>query len=298
MHKMRLPLALGLALLAATPLWADDVCSPEERRAGDAALSRAQAAENSGDLVTALKLANSYEVKGCGDQKTSEALVRRVNEKLGRKAEADGDLKAAFNYFNAGGFPDDARRVGLKQLAAAPGNFQLSSDLMSFMQENGFAEGVAAVRENARQQAQELLSEEERTFAVRNPQKDLLEKAQKWLQLAGEPVAPVEARALQRADGYLALDYAFALQQAMEYYELAGRADKIEAVRAKARRLADQLAGGENWAAAVELYQIAGDSERADELVVRREASAAETEAARKEEFQKEQDDLEKELDF
>jgi hypothetical protein len=261
-------------------------------------MSHAQAAENSGDLATALKLANSYEVRGCGDQKTAEALVRRVSEKLGRKAEADGDLKAAFNYFNTGGFPDDARRVGLKQLAAAPGNFSLCSDLLVFMQENGFAEGAAAVRENARQQAQELLSEEERTFAVRNPQKDLLEKARNWLQLAGEPVAPVEARAVQRADGYLALDYAFALQQAMEYYEFAGRSDKIEAVRAKARRLADQLADGDNWAAAVELYQIAGDSERAEELAARRQASAAETEEARKEEFQKEQDDLEKELDL
>jgi hypothetical protein len=224
--------------------------------------------------------------------------VRRVSEKLGRKAEADGDLKAAFNYFNTGGFPDDARRVGLKQLAAAPGKLRLSSDLLAFMQENGFAEGADVVRENARRQAQELMSEEERTFAVRNPHQDLLEKARNWLQLADETLAPVEARALQRGEDYLALDYAFALQQAIEYFEFAGRTDKIEMVRAKARRLADGLANGDNWAPAVELYQIAGDSDRADELIARSEVGTAETEAARKEEFQKEQDDLEKELDF
>jgi hypothetical protein len=88
------------------------------------------------------------------------------------------------------------------------------------------------------------------------------------------------------------------MEQAIDYYEFAGHEEKIAAVRSKARKLADGLAGGENWNAAVDLYLIAGDTKRAEELTARREASAADTEAARRKEFQKEQDDLEKELDF
>jgi hypothetical protein len=69
-------------------------------------------------------------------------------------------------------------------------------------------------------------------------------------------------------------------------------------VRAKARGLADQLADGDNWTAAVDLYLIAEDTERAEQLEARRKASAAAKEETRQEEFLKEQDELEKELDL
>ncbi|MDH4039043.1 MAG: hypothetical protein OEW92_06815 [Gammaproteobacteria bacterium] len=283
-------------MLAALPVRADDVCSAQEHASADAVLSRARAAESRGDLGAALNLADSSELRACGDGASAKALVRSASGQLGRKAEADGQLQAAFDYFIRGGWLDDASRVGLKQMAAEPSNFRLASDMMTFMRENGFSDGAGKIRGNAQQQAQQALAEEGRDFAVRSPRLDLLEKARNWLQLSDEPLTPIEQRALQRADAYLALDYAFAMEQALAYYEFAGHADKTEAVRAKARRLADQLADGDNWAAAVELYQIAGDSERADQLASQREAKAADTEKARKSEFQKEQDDLEKEL--
>jgi len=298
MSSVRFSLVFLLALLAAVPLRADDICSAEEHSSANANLSRAREAESSGDLVTALKLVSNNDLAYCGDYKAASAMLKRVTEQLGRKAEASGDLKAAFNYFTRGEWFDDAKRVGLKQLAAAPGDFGLASSLMSFMQQHDLRDGVEKVRENARQQAQQLLAEEDRTFSVRMPHRDLLEKARDWLQLAGDPVVSVDERALQRGDSFLALDYVYALQQALDYYEFVGRADQVAAVRAKARRLADQLADGDNWAAAVELYQIAGDSERAEQLAARREANAAATEETRKEEFLKEQDDLEKELDL
>jgi len=298
MNSMKFSLLFALALLAVFPLQADDICSAEEHRVADAGLSRAQEAESSGDLVTALKLVDSNEVRGCGDYKAAEAMLKRVSKKLGGQAEASGDLKGAFNYFTRGGWFDDAKRVGLKQLAAAPADFDLASSLMSFMQQHELQDGAEKVRENARQQAQRLLAEEQSTFSVRMPHRDLLEKARDWLQLAGDPVVPVIERALQRGDSYLTLDYAFAMQQAIQYFELAEREDKVAEVRTKARGLADRLADGDNWAAAVELYQIAGDDERAEQLEARRKASAAATEEARKEEFLKEQDELEKELDL
>jgi hypothetical protein len=295
---MKLSPVLALALLVAVPLQADDVCSAEEHRVADAGLSRAEAAESSDDLVTALNLVESNEVRFCGDYKAAEAMLKRLAKKLGSQAEASGDLKVAFNYFTRGGWFDDAKRVGLKQLAAAPADFDLAHGLMAFMQQHELQDGAEKVRENARQQAQQLLAEEERTFSVRMPHRDLLEKARDWQQLAGDPVVPVIERALQRGDSYLALDYAHALQEALGYYEFAGREDKVAKVRTKARGLADRLADGDNWAAAVELYQIAGDDERAEQLETRRRASAAATEETRKEEFLKEQDELEKELDL
>jgi len=297
-RTLRLAPLFALALLAAAPLRADDVCSDEEHRKADAALARAQAAESAGDLKTALKLVNSNEVRGCGDGKTAMALMRRISAQLGRQAEAAGDLAAAFDFFRQGGWLEDAQRVGLKRLAAAPEDIRLASDLMDFMQRNGFEDGASAVRDHSRQQAQKLLADEEAAFSIRTPRRDLLEKARDWLALAGDQATPLEERALKRGDAYLALDYAFALQQAMDYYTLARREQKIEAVRAKARHLADGLAGGDNWAAAVELYNVAGDLERARELTTRREASAADAEKLRREQFQKDQDDLEKELDI
>jgi len=298
MTSMKFTLVFALGLLAAVPLQADDICSEEEHRVANAGLSRAKAAESSGDLATALKLVDNNAVLGCGDYKAAEAMLKRLSKQLGINAEASGDLENAFNYFARGGWFDDAQRVGLKQLAAAPADFELASRLMSFMQQHEFQGGADKVRESARLQAQQLLAEEQRAFAVRGPRLDLLKKTQDWLQLGGDPIGPVVERALQRGDSYLALDYAYALEQALDYYDFAGREDKIAEVRAKARKLADQLANGDNWAAAVQLYQIAGDSDQAEQLEARRQADATATEETRKEEFQKEQDDLEKELDF
>lgn len=292
------PLLALAALLVAAPLRADDICSGEQHQVANAGLARAQAAESAGDLLTALQRVDNPDVLGCGDYKAAEALLKRVTKKLGADLEAKGELEAAFNHFTRGGWFEDAQRVGLKQLASTPDDIKLASRLMSFMQNQGFNDGADKVRENARQQAQRLLAEEAKVFSERSPRIDLLQQASDWLQLAGDPVGPVNERALQRGDGYLALNYAYALEQALDYYGFAEREDKSAAVRDKARSLAEQLADGDNWASAVELYGVAGDTEKAEELEERRRADAAITEKERQEQFQKEQDDLEAELDL
>jgi hypothetical protein len=92
------------------------------------------------------------------------------------------------------------------------------------------------------------------------------------------------------------MDYAFAMRQALSHYSIAGREDRHAAVQSKARSLAEPLATGNDWMAAVELYEIAGDYDRAESLRAQRERSAQATEATRQETFRKEQADLEKEL--
>lgn len=292
-------LLIAAAVLMAAPLRADDVCSPEERRAGNAALARAQATEKAGDLAGALRLATSSEVRYCGDYNAAKALATRAAGQLGRNAESGGKLAAAFGYFEQGELFDEARRVGLKQVAAEPANRELAAEKLAFMQRHEFADGVGAVQAHARQQAERLLAEEAKTHGVRKPRRDLLEEARDWLRLGGDAAAAtVVARAVKRGDEYAALDYAYALEQALHYYSFADRADKEPAVRAKARGLAGKLAGGKDWATAAELYEIAGEGERAQELRASREADAATAEKNRQEKFKKEQDDLEKELDL
>lgn len=278
---------------------ADGGCSPQERRMGDDGLAQAQAAEKAGNLAGALRLATTYGLQGCGDRELGKTVVTRVSRQLGSAAEADGKFAAAFDYFSNAGLYDDAKRVGLKQLAAQPADRDLADNLLGFMRNHEFADGVRAVQDHARGQAERLLAEEAKTHAVRTPQRELLDEARDWLRLAGDDTAaPVTARALERGEQYAKLDYAFALQQSLVYFEFAGRKDRQSAVQARARTLADKLAGGNDWAAAADLYEVAGDHKRAAELRAQRAAGAEAVEQKRQEQFKKEQDDLEKELDL
>lgn len=153
------------------------------------------------------------------------------------------------------------------------------------------------ILKNARAQAARLLAEEKKAFGPRSPQLDLLGQVRDWLRLAGdEAAADAKGRAVERGDSYAAQDHLYALEQAIAHYEFAEREDKQAAVRAKARRLAEPLAGGENWASAVAFYRLAGDEARAEELEEKRKASAEQVEKSRQDQFKSEQDDLEKEL--
>ncbi len=274
---------------------ADDTCEPKERQVGNAAVVRAKAAESAGDLKRALDLVASGDVRACGDG--ADAIYMRVLLALGRAAEAAGQSVQAFDYFQTGSYFDDAKRVGLARFRAKPTDRRLADDILDFMRRNDFADGVAEVQRVARSQAQRLLAEEDKSFAIREPHTELLEEAKAWLGTAGdESAADVKRRALARGDQFAALDYHYALQQALTYYGRADRQDKQVEVKAKARQVADKLAGGDGWNAAVELYYLAGDAKRAEALQASRSASAAKQEDSRKDRFQKEQGDLEKQL--
>jgi hypothetical protein len=288
-----------VAVVFGAGAWADDICSAEEHQRGNTGLAQAQAAEKAGDLLGALRLANGSDVRECGDDKAAQALAARVTLRLGNDAETAGKLPKAFEYFDAGGHFAEAKRVGLAQLKAAPADRGLADKLLPFMRSHEFADGVAQIQTQARGQADRLLAEEEKSFAIRAPHQDLLTSAQEWLRLAGDDAAAsVKKRALARADQYAALDYPYALNQAISYYSLAGSPDGETKVRAKAGRLAQQLAGGDQWAQAAELYEIAGDEAHASALRKQREAQAQQNETTRKQKFEKEQGDLEKELGF
>jgi hypothetical protein len=287
---------LGMTLgLGGFAVRADDVCEPKERTAANAGVASAKAAEAAGNLQKALDAVSSGDVRTCSNE--GDALYKRFNLRLGQQAEKAGQLAKAFDYFEAGGYLDDARRVALANVHAKPTDRSLAGNVLGFLKRNGFADGVAEVQGQARAQAQRLLAQEDKTFAIREPHTELLREAGSWLSLAGdEPAADVKKRALARGDQFAALDYHYALGQALSYYDLADRNDKQALVKAKAVKLADSLAKTENWSAAVELYDLADERKKAEALQASREASAAKTETDRKGRFDKEQGDLEKQL--
>ena len=319
MHRTTLLyLTIALASLATGAARADDVCTAAEYQAGEADLARAQAAEAAGNAAEALRIA--LNVRGCVDDESAQRnLIVRNSHQLGQAAEAAGNLEAAFDYYNGAIIYEqyenpkpfdvlaNARRVALARIEAAPTDRQLASQVLQFMNYHQLADGVDEILRHIDAQARRVLAEEERVFTINVPQKELLTEVEDWLaaailtgvpELDGKTRAALMARYLARGDQFAALDYHTALERALYYYEDAERADKQESVRAKARQLADQRAAGDNWAEAARLYELAGDTDKAQALTERREASAAEQEAERKEKFQAEQDDLEKELGF
>ncbi len=295
---------------------ADDVCSAAEYQASNAKLARAKAAESQGNLEEALRLASTSDY--CVDDTDGlRRLVINTSYKLGQAAEAGGNLEAAFDYYR-GGMPAEqyenpkpvdllanAKRVMLAMVAKSPSDRRIARNALEFFNRENQGADVAYIVKHMDSQARRLLAEEEKAFSTSSPHKELLEEAEAWLQeqqLTGVPesteptAAQLTARWVARGDQFAALDHYSALANALSYYQQAERKDKEETVRKKARKLADGLADGTRWAEAVRLYELADDSQKAEALTARREAGAAEVEAERKQKFNEEQDDLEKEL--
>lgn len=312
-----LVLAAGLAVCAGVAR-ADDVCSGSERAAANAQLEKARAAQAAGRLEEALRLASGGD--GCADDTAGQRrVVVDASYGLGQAAEQAGRLEAAFDHYQEGLWAEryedsksrdllgNARRVALAMVSEQPGNRELARRALEFMNRENQSDGVTKLVAHMDAQARALLAEEERLFSIEKPHRELLEQAEDWLQaqvLTGVPesgagvAAEIKARWAARGDQFAALDHHAALSQALDCYDSAGLADKADGVRAKARRLADGLAGGENWAEAERLYRLAGDDDKAQALESEREASAATTEVERKQKFDREQADLEKELGF
>jgi hypothetical protein len=319
---MNLQCALAFALVAGLTTFnvahADDVCSDTERSTANAQLARAKAAESAGNLEQALRLAQGADF--CVDDTDGlRRVVVNSSYKLGQAAEAAGKLETAFDYYQQGmpaeqyenpkpvDLLGNAKRVALAMVEQQPANRQIARSVLQFMNRENLSDGVAKIVAHMDAQAQRLLAEEQKAFSIQNPHTELLEEAEAWLQeqvLTGVPesTAPtageLTARWITRGDQFAALDYHTALSNALGYYQEAERADKEAAVRAKARKLADGLASSNRWGEAVRLYELAGDSDKAEALNRDREASAAEVEAERKQKFEQEQADLEKEFGF
>lgn len=160
------------------------------------------------------------------------------------------------------------------------------------------------LRANAQTQGDRLLDEEQTAFSARpvgatDGTLPLLERARAWMQLArSERTAAVTRRAIDRGDSLAALDAPHRLELAQDYYRFADSASHLARVQARAKKLGDSANARAHYESASEYYQIAGLEDLAAEVLEHGEAENEAAEENRRERFQQEQDDLERELDF
>ena len=197
-----------------------------------------------------------------------------------RKGNAES-LKKYFNY------------------AVAPGE---QADLEVMASENGMA---ALEREDKAFNRKEFNPLTDKMMPVEASMSDL-KVARQWFSQFNDPKgAKVIERARKRGDGLFQDDQEpRSLQEAMGYYELAKDSEKMSATRAKADRLGDAETQKGELMKAINYYQIAGDSDKQKALTARLKTDTEQQKDGiinsdkKKEQFKKDQENLEKELGF
>jgi len=290
-------LSCCLAGLVAPTAFADG-CPDKEIAAETLKLKKAEDQEKAGKLKEAFSTARTtaWECLGNDAGKRREALMKRVGRTLGDQEEKQGRLKEAFDWYQAAGLEADADRVMLKRANAKSDDTNAIGNAIGHFKHRNNEARVKEMRGIAARNVDKWLAAEEKAFAARKESRDELGKARDWVYYAGSGSGKVFERAEKRGDA-LATDSARRpLENAIAYYEFAEKPQKARSVRDKARKLGDEHARkGENRLA-VEFYQIAGDSSKAEALEKKSEAEKQKTESARQDKFKKDQQSLEKEL--
>jgi hypothetical protein len=313
MNKITLHSALLAAcILVAAPLaHADSICSEQESREANGKYKRALDLEKAGKLEEAYATGNSQVAFCVDDIPKQRQFELRVALALGQQAEKKGDLSRAYDWYSRhmddhGEHADRVMRNQVKAKSTDRGTFGRALD--HFKRRNLDAD-VKSLLDLALRNANDALKKEETAYAkvnashmnsaqALNEARKQLDEAKDWLYYLPEKQDLTRKRAEQRGDSALANDGREWLRTALSYYGFADNKKKEQAVRDKARRLADAHAKKNETRVAVEYYQIAGDDQRADELEKRSAAEHEKREEKRKEGFKKETEDLEKELDL
>lgn len=160
----------------------------------------------------------------------------------------------------------------------------------------------ARLDEIALKNGDRFLAEEDKVFAERKTSAAAktdtlaeLESARSWLELAGKEKRAAD-RAIRRGDALMADDGRRSLVLAISYYEFAADAKKEQSVRDKAQRIGDTYLRKGDKVMAAEYYDIAGLHDKAASLMATHEAEKQKSETKRLEQFEKDQESLEKEL--
>lgn len=290
-------LSCCLAGLVAPTAFADG-CPDSEIAADTLKLKKAEASEKAGKLKEAFSSARTvaWECLGNDAGKRREALMQRVGRTLGDQEEKQGRLKEAFDWYQAAGLEADADRVMLKRANAKPDDTNAVGNAIGHFKHRNNEARVKELRGLASRNVDKWLAAEDKAFAARKDSRDELGKARDWVYYAGSGSGKVFERAEKRGDTLVADDARRSIENAIAYYEFAEKPQKARSVRDRARKLGDEHARkGENKLA-VEFYQIAGDSSKAEALEKKSEAEKQKSESARQDKFKKDQQSLEKEL--
>jgi hypothetical protein len=288
-----------LALAAMNPpvVFADG-CPDKEIAAETLKLKKAEDSEKAGKLKEAFNAAKTVAWECLGNEagKRREALIKRVGRTLGDQEEKQGRLKEAFGWYQASGLEADADRVMLKQANAKPDDTNAVGGAIDHFKRRNNEARVKELRGLASRNVDKWLAAEEKAFAARKESREELGKARNWVYYAGTGSTKVTERAEKRGDTLAADSARRSIENAIAYYEFAEKPQKAKGVRDKARKLGDEYASkGENKLA-VQFYELAGDSAKAESLAKKSEAESEKAETKRQDKFKQDQKSLEKEL--
>jgi hypothetical protein len=290
-------LACCLAVLTAPAAFADG-CPDNEVAAETAKLKKAEDYEKAGNLKEAYRAAGSvhWECLGNDAGKRRSALIKRVGRTLAEQAEKQGRLDEAFDWYEGSGLKDEADRVMLKRANANPDDSGVVGAAISHFKRRNDAARVKELRGIASRNVDKWLAAEEKAFAARRESRSELAKAKDWTYYADSGFEKLAERAEKRGDTLAADNARRPIENAIAYYEFAGKAQKAQSLRQKARKLGDEHASKGEYILAAEFYRLAGDSDKAVALEQRSEAERERTESARRDRFKKDQQSLEKAL--
>lgn len=292
---MRITLRLLLLFALGTAVaQADELCTdPKAKAAANAQLSKAKSLETAGKLEEAYA-AGSAAGDDCVD---GAAFKQQVARKLAAKAEASGKYRDAVDWYMKANAAAEADRVIRKWVQVTPVDRNAVAAGIDFYRLQNDAAQEQAMRDIAKRRVEAILTEEAKAFSA--PQKGtyaLLLDAQEWAFYANSGKPQIEQRAQQRGDAYAKQTSRRFLEEAMRYYELGSSRAGVDSVKRRAAALGQQAEGRGEIELAIEYYRLADEDAKADALDKRNAALKEKTEAQRKQTFNKEQDDLEKEL--
>jgi hypothetical protein len=291
-------LACAAGLAAAIPTVRADGCATEDERQAVAQLNKAEALEKAGKLSEAYNTAVSVDTM-CADQKRVDALRQRVGRTLGGQEEKKGQLAAAFDWYERGGHAAEADRVKLLHVKSRPEDINVFGNAYDHFKRREAESTLKELLTMAARNADKLLADEERAFAARLVSFDELDRAGDWLRYLGDDqMTRKSARAEKRGDALIVKDGLGMLENAIRYFNLADKPQKVQQVRDKAMRLGDAYVKTGETTTAANFYILAGADDKAADLEKRTKEANQKKESRRQEQFRQEQDDLEKELGF
>ncbi|MDQ1362993.1 MAG: hypothetical protein QG652_853 [Pseudomonadota bacterium] len=237
--------------------------------------------------------------------KSFENLIQEIGKKMAAESERAGKTQQAIATNIHYCLHDEAARIHLAQAEKKPANTQAVRDAYAFGKQYARNPLMQNIRQIASTASNQYLTEENNFFKSNIYNSHLLEQAIKLHEAVEDKSGKdnIIKKAGLRGDELGRQDNCRILESAIGYYDVADNEKMISAIRNKAMKIGEGLEKQGNLKAAAACYETADAEEKSGKL---RHAVEAESEKeqektkknekSRQEKFNREQDDLEKEL--
>lgn len=237
--------------------------------------------------------------------KSFETLVQQIGKNIAADAERAGNMHGAIDTAVTYCLYDEAARMHLILAEKKPTNIDAVRDAYAFGKKHQNNALTGKVRQIATNTSNSYLTEENNFFKTNMYNSYLLEQAISLLNAVDDKSGKdnVIKKAESRGDELAKQDNCRVLDSAIEYYKIAGNSKKIPPLKSRALKIGENLEKQGNLKPATVCYKTADadakSSKLSDVIEVqsqKEQEKSEKNEKSRKEKFNKEQDDLEKEL--